>query len=189
MAAHRRRRRSSLLVAPSRRAAAWRGSAGGRGRSWDVLIADGSVLCQRLSRPIGPSPKRRFGSLARATGRAIAARMVTAVAVFFVGMGILALAAPERIAAIFGTRGLTAEGRNEVRAVYGGFGIAVGALLIVTTTSPALQPGVYAAVAASLGGMAAGRLVAAVIERPGGFYPCWFYCLAETLMAAVLLAA
>jgi len=48
---------------------------------------------------------------------------------------------------------------------------------------------VYAAFAASLGGMAAGRLISAAVERPGGFYPCWFYCLAETLMAVMLLAA
>ena len=115
--------------------------------------------------------------------------MAMIVAVFFVGMGILALAAPERITAIFGTTGLTADGRNEVRAVYGGFGVAVGVLLWVAASSPALRAGVYVAVAASLGGMAAGRLIAAVFERPGRFYPCWFYCFAEALMAAVLLAA
>ena len=115
--------------------------------------------------------------------------MVTVVAAFFVGMGLLALAAPERIPAIFGTTGLTAEGRNEVRAVYGGFGVAVGVLLMAAAASPALRPGVYAAIAASLAGMAVGRLVAAVVERPGRFYPCWFYCLAEALMATVLVAA
>jgi len=115
--------------------------------------------------------------------------MVTIVAVFFVGMGLVALAAPDRIPAIFGTMGLTAEGRNEVRAVYGGFGIAVGVLLMVAASSPALQAGVYTAVAVSLAGMAAGRLVAAAVERPGSFYPCWFYCLAETVMAAMLVAA
>jgi hypothetical protein len=115
--------------------------------------------------------------------------MVVIVAAFFVGMGLLALVAPERILATFGTTGLTAEGRNEVRAVYGGFGIAVGVLLMVAATSPSLRPGVYAAFAASLVGMAGGRLIAAAVERPGRFYPCWFYCLAELSMAAVLLAA
>ena len=115
--------------------------------------------------------------------------MVTIVAVFFVGMGLIALAVPDRIPAIFGTTGLTPEGRIEVRAVYGGFGVAVGMLLMVAAASPALRPGVYAAIAASLGGMAAGRLIAAVVERPRHFYPCWFYCLAETLMAAALVAA
>lgn len=32
----------------------------------------------------------------------------------------------------------------------------------------------------------AGRLVSAMIERPGRFYPSWFYCLLELAMAAVL---
>jgi hypothetical protein len=114
---------------------------------------------------------------------------VMGVGIFFLAMGVLALVAPERVAAIFGTTGLTADGRNEVRAVYGGFGVAVGVLLIVATGNPALRPGVLATIAAALGGMAGGRLVAALVERPRRFYPCWFYCVAETLMAAVLIAA
>jgi hypothetical protein len=114
---------------------------------------------------------------------------VVGVAVFFVAMGALALLAPERIVATFGTTGLTADGRNEVRAVYGGFGVAVGVLLVVTAGNLALRPGVLAAIAAALAGMAGGRLVAALVERPGRFYPCWFYTGAEALMAAVLLAA
>jgi hypothetical protein len=47
---------------------------------------------------------------------------------------------------------------------------------------------VLAAIATALAGMAGGRLVAALVERPRRFYPCWFYALAEALMAAVLLA-
>lgn len=114
---------------------------------------------------------------------------VMAVAVFFVGMGAIALLAPERIVATFGTPGLTADGRNEVRAVYGGFGVAVGVLLLVAMGTPVLRPGVLAAIATALAGMAGGRLVSALVERPQRFYPCWFYAAAEALMAAVLLAA
>lgn len=43
--------------------------------------------------------------------------------------------------------------------------------------------------AIALAGMAAGRLVAAAIERPASFYPSWFYFTAETAMELVLLAA
>ena len=50
---------------------------------------------------------------------------VGAVAVFFVLMGLMGLFTPERIQAPFGTTVQTVEGRNEVRAVYGGFGIAM----------------------------------------------------------------
>ena len=114
---------------------------------------------------------------------------VMAVAVFFVAMGAIALVAPERIVAPFGTAGLTADGRNEVRAVYGGFGVAMGVLLVVALGHPALRSGVFVAVATALAGMAGGRLVAAGVERPVRFYPCWFYAVVEALMAALLLAA
>jgi hypothetical protein len=111
------------------------------------------------------------------------------VAIFFAGMGVLALVVPGRIVAVFGTTLLTADGRNEVRAVYGGFGLAVALLLVVTAGSTGLRAGVLTAVAVALLGMAGGRVVAALVERPRRFYPCWFYCVAEAAMAGVLLAA
>ena len=111
------------------------------------------------------------------------------VIVFFVGMGLLALVSPESITRIFGIPTLTNAGRNEVRAVYGGFGLAVAAMLVLALNDPTLRPGVLLAVAASVGGMAAGRLVAALVERPTGFYPSWFYFVAETVMAVVLYQA
>src|SRR5215831_2638506 len=100
--------------------------------------------------------------------------LTTMVVIFFAGMGLLALARPERITTTFGTSSLTAEGRNEVRAVYGGFGLAVAAILALTFSSP-LGHGIQVAVGISLLGMAGGRLVAALVERPATFYPCWFY--------------
>jgi hypothetical protein len=107
---------------------------------------------------------------------------------FFLLMGLLALAAPERISLIHGVRELTPEGRNEIRAVYGGFGVAIAGLLGWAATLPVYRPGVFLAVAAALAGMAGGRLVAALIERPRRFYPSWFYLALETAMAAVLYA-
>jgi len=114
---------------------------------------------------------------------------VGAVAVFFVLMGLVGLLSPERIQAPFGTAVVSPDGRNEVRAVYGGFGIAIGALLFVASSMPALRAGVFTTVAVALIGMAAGRIVSALIERPMRFYPCWFYCGVEAAMAAVLLVA
>jgi len=111
---------------------------------------------------------------------------VDLVIVFFIGMGLLALASPESISRINGTPTLTAAGRNEIRAVYGGFGLAVAAVLVLALYTPTLHAGVLLAVAASLAGMAAGRLVAALVERPAAFYPSWFYCGLETAMAVVL---
>jgi hypothetical protein len=111
------------------------------------------------------------------------------VIVFFVGMGLVALVSPEFVTRTFGIPTLTNAGRNEVRAVYGGFGLAVAAMLVVAMNDPALRAGVLLAVAASVGGMAGGRLVAALVERPTAFYPSWFYFVAETVMAVVLYQA
>lgn len=108
------------------------------------------------------------------------------VIVFFVGMGLLALASPEAITRPFGMPTLTPAGRNEVRAVYGGFGLAVAGVLVLALYTPALRAGVLLAVAASLAGMAGGRLIAALVERPRAFYPSWFYCGLESVMALVL---
>jgi len=114
---------------------------------------------------------------------------VDVVIVFFVGMGLAALVSPEFVTRTFGIPTLTNAGRNEVRAVYGGFGLAVAAMLVVAMNDPALRAGVLLAVAASVGGMAGGRLVAALVERPTAFYPSWFYFVAETVMSVVLYQA
>jgi len=111
------------------------------------------------------------------------------VIVFFAGMGLLGLASPESITRTFGTPILTDAGRNEVRAVYGGFGIAVAAVLVVALGNPALRAGIMLTIAASLAGMAAGRLVAGAVERPAALYPSWFYFVAETARAVVLYQA
>lgn len=86
-------------------------------------------------------------------------------ACLFAVMGVGALVAPDRITEQFGNPPLSVAGRNEVRAVYGGFGIATAGMLIVATVVAELRVGVAAAIAVALIGMAAGRLVSAVIDR------------------------
>jgi hypothetical protein len=115
--------------------------------------------------------------------------LTIAVILFCLLMGVTALATPERITRIHGTRELTADGRNEVRAVYGGFGVAMAIVLAWGLRAPALGPGIFLSVGGAFGGMALGRLVAATIERPRRFYPSWFYCVLELLVAATLWAA
>lgn len=112
------------------------------------------------------------------------------VALLFAGMGIAALARPAFVLEQFGVAVETAEGRNEVRAVYGGFGVAVGALLAVAALGdPATAEGIVVAMAFGLLGMAGGRVVSALGDRPRGLYPVWFYFAAEVVGAALLLAA
>ncbi len=114
--------------------------------------------------------------------------LVTGVAGFFLAMGVVALWRPERVAGGFGTPSLTRDGRNEVRAVYGGFGVAVALLLVASAWLPALRAGVLAAVAVALGGMALGRLVSAWVDGPPGWIP-WLFGALELVLAAALVLA
>lgn len=107
------------------------------------------------------------------------------VAVFFAGMGVYALAMPARIIAPFDISLGSAASRSEVRAVYGGFGLAIAAMLVVSVSAPDLRAGILLTVAAALGGMALGRLASAVDGRTS-FYPNWFYFLVESIAAAAL---
>lgn len=108
----------------------------------------------------------------------------------FALMGAAALARPAFVLEQFGVAVETAEGRNEVSAVYGGFGLAVAAVLAVTTLADsAARAGVALALAVALGGMAAGRLIAAARERPRGAYPVWTYFAIELAAGAALVPA
>lgn len=116
--------------------------------------------------------------------------LVLLVAAGFALMGLGALARPRLVLDQFGVDTATVEGRNEVRAVYGGFGLAVAALLGVAALGDvAGRDGILIAVGVALAGMAGGRLVGAVAERPSAVYPVWVYFAIEVAGAAVLLAA
>ena len=106
----------------------------------------------------------------------------------FVVMGIGALVSPQRVSRQFDIPTLTAAGRNEVRAVYGGFGLAMAAGLAAALAVPGLRAGVCLAVAAALAGMAGGRLVSAGIDRTLGRLPA-LYLMLEAVMAAALAYA
>lgn len=107
------------------------------------------------------------------------------VAVFFAGMGLYALATPARLLAPFDISLGSAAARSEVRAVYGGFGLAIAAMLVVSLTAAELRDGILMTVAAALAGMAFGRLASAPDGRTS-FYPNWFYFLFESVAAAAL---
>jgi len=114
--------------------------------------------------------------------------LLALVAAFFLGMGLVALCDPERVTSLFGTDELTIDGRNEVRAVYGGFGLAMAASLGVALATPALRAGVIACLAAALIGMAFGRVVSRVIDGSAGAHPRLFLGV-ELALSAMLLAA
>lgn len=116
--------------------------------------------------------------------------LIVLVAVFFALMGLYGLARPNQLIAPFGPLADRVDARAEVRAVYGGFGIAIAVVLgVAATDTSGIRLGVCVAVAAALIGMAFGRVVSAVVERPSAFYPVWFYFLVELALAGMLFAA
>lgn len=118
----------------------------------------------------------------------LASTLVALVALSFAAMGVYALVWPERIVALFGAPGLTLDGRNEVRAVYGGFGVAVAGLLFAALRGPGWAPGVFLAVAVALFGMAGGRLISIAVDRTAGRFP-WLFLGIEVVSGAALLLA
>jgi len=118
----------------------------------------------------------------------MAPNLVLLVAALFALMGVAALSRPESILAYFGTATLTRDGRNEVRAVYGGFGLAIAGLLCAARFSEAIRGGAVVAVAVALLGMAAGRLISTLLDGAPGRYP-WVFLGVELSGAAMLLGA
>lgn len=113
--------------------------------------------------------------------------VIAVIGVFFTGMGGYALAAPAAIIRPFGITLGSAAARAEVRAVYGGFGLAIaGVLGYAAVAGDDVRTGILIAVGVALAGMAFGRLVSAVLDERTAFYPNWFYCLVEALAAAAL---
>jgi hypothetical protein len=113
--------------------------------------------------------------------------LVVIVAVFFAGMGVYALAAPQALIRPFRIKLEGGEARTEIRAVYGGFGLAIAGLLGWAATEPAEHDGILITVAVAVFGMAAGRLIGRVFDRPKSFYPTWFYFWVEVVAGTLLL--
>src|ERR1700712_3957344 len=103
-------------------------------------------------------------------------------------MGIYGLVAPAALVRPFG---MTLEGsvpRSEVRAVYGGFGVSMAAVLALAAIDfGSNRAGIMVTVGLALGGMAFGRIVSGLIDGRMPFYPNWFYFGVEALAAAMLL--
>jgi len=112
---------------------------------------------------------------------------VIIVAIGFALMGIAAFVRPRTLTASLDIVANTPSARNEIQAVYGGFGIAIAVVLFLAQSSPQHRQGVILTVAVALAGMAAGRLVAALRERPGR-WPVVFF-IVEAGAAALLYSA
>lgn len=110
------------------------------------------------------------------------------VATFFLLMGLVALIDPGCILTPFGLHNLTLDAENEIRAVYGGFGVAMALLLAASLQDEELRAGVALTVAIALVGMAGGRAMSALIARQMGRFP-WYFFIVEIVLAVMLLTA
>lgn len=115
--------------------------------------------------------------------------VIVLTAIFFLGMGVFALARPAALIRPFGITLPIPESRAEVRAVYGGFGLAIAGMLALAASGHPAREGILITVAAALAGMAFGRLVSGVIDRPKAFCPNWFYFVVEVIGAGALFWA
>jgi hypothetical protein len=106
---------------------------------------------------------------------------------FYLALGIAALVKPATLLSGFGLPAQTLDARNEVRAVYGGFPIAVAALVIWSLTGAEQAEGILLALAVASFGMALGRLVSAAIDGSIGRQPALFIGI-ELALAAMLAA-
>jgi hypothetical protein len=120
----------------------------------------------------------------------IGTAVIVLISVFFLGMGTYALAAPAALVRPFGIMLGESASRSEVRAVYGGFGLAIAGVLVFAVIKQGdVRTGILIAVGAALAGMAFGRLASAVLGDRTAFYPNWFYFVVEAVAAAALFAA
>lgn len=110
-------------------------------------------------------------------------------AIAFATMGLGALARPVMVTQQFGISSLDIDGRNEVRAVYGGFGLTISAALVLALLIPDLRAGISATVALALAGMAIGRLISASIDWHIGRYPLVYLIIELVGMAGLVYAA
>jgi Domain of unknown function (DUF4345) len=112
---------------------------------------------------------------------------VIAGALFFGAIGVTAMVRPTNLLRDFTIVAPEPESRNEIRGVYGGFPLMVSGLLFFSLTRPDLSDGILLALALCSTGMAAGRIVSAVIDRTMGKHPALWMAL--ELIVAVLIAS
>jgi len=106
----------------------------------------------------------------------------------FAVMGVGSFLRPVMVTAQFGIPTLSTAGRNEVRAVYGGFGILKARTLLVALFNPALRSGICFTVSAALGAMAIGRVAPWIADKKIYKWPR-FYLILEIVCATFIATA
>jgi len=103
-------------------------------------------------------------------------------------MGVGSFLRPKAVTEQFDIPTLSTAGRNEVRAVYGGFGILMAYALSMALFRPALRGGICFTVSAALAGMALGRIASWIADKKIDKWPR-FYLIIEIACAALIATA
>ena len=118
----------------------------------------------------------------------MASPTIAVIGLFFLAMGTYALISPAALVAPFRLTARSPESRSEIRAVYGGFGIAMAAVLGAAALDlGGIRTGAVTTVGVALIGMAGGRLVSRLLDTAVRFYPIWFYFGIELMAGTALL--
>jgi hypothetical protein len=109
-------------------------------------------------------------------------------ALSFAFFGVWLLVRPTALRGV-GVVAENADGRAELRAMYGGLELGIAAFLGLCLLRPDFtEPGLWLQLVA-LGGIALGRLVGISLEKGGVGKTMWFFASLEILATAVTLAA
>ena len=106
--------------------------------------------------------------------------------ILFAAMGAALLWRPQYLARLTHVELSTIESRNEVRAVYGGFGIAMAVALFIALVWSPFRAGIALTLGLALIGMAGGRGYAAWLERPPSA-AIWGFLVGEAVLGLMLL--
>ena len=87
---------------------------------------------------------------------------------------------------VYKRQALPVPARNEVRAVYGGYGVAMAVLLVVCRDQPQWRDGVVVTLSLALLGMAVGRLLSWLVDRRLDRYPALFMVIEIVLGVGLL---
>ncbi|NYI76831.1 DUF4345 domain-containing protein [Nocardioides panzhihuensis] len=118
----------------------------------------------------------------------VASLTIAVIGLFFLAMGTYALVTPGALAAPFHLSAKTPESRSEIRAVYGGFGIAMAAVLGAAALDIGdIRTGAVTTIGLALIGMAGGRLISRLFDTAVRFYPIWFYFWIELAAGTALI--
>ena len=120
---------------------------------------------------------------------AVGFAVTIAIAVFFLVMGVYALAAPAALIRPFGVTLETPTSRSEIRAVYGGFGLAIAAVLGVRGVSRRRRAeGDPDHRRRRTGGNGVGPRRVRAGGCANSVLPNWFYFIVEAIAAAALFS-